>query len=215
MQVMPNIENERFLLEKYTPLVRRIAFALRNMKPLLLDQDDAEQDGMIGLLRAIRSNRIDLNEAKFAAFARTSIRGAIIDGYRAAGNVSRRSYSQAKEVRRAVAEGTEVSAAESDVSARVMSQAWTPAIAVGDEVPGGPVLVDGYPGPEQRAISNQLLRLAVDALARTPIRERTIFIACELDEELQTKVAARYGLSPGRISQIITQVRANILHSLA
>lgn len=206
--------DERALLDKYTPLVRRIAHALRSMKPLLLDQEDVVQDGMIGLLRAIRSDHEHGGGAKFAAYARASIRGAIIDGYRSAGNTSRRDYDHAKSVVRAAAAGATVAWADGAAAEQVLATAWAPAADVADESALGLALADTYPGPEQRTASNQLLRRAIDILYRTPRRDRNIFIACELDDEPQARVAACHGLSPGRISQIIKQVRREILAAL-
>jgi RNA polymerase sigma factor (sigma-70 family) len=92
--------------------------------------------------------------------------------------------------------------------------AWTPGISVA-EADGDAALVDPLPCPEQRAISNQLLRRAIDVLQHKSVRDRTIFIACELDGESQTRVAERFGISGGRVSQILKSVRSEVLRALA
>jgi RNA polymerase sigma factor (sigma-70 family) len=206
---------ELVLLERYTPLVRHIASSLRTMQPQLLDRDDAIQDGMIGLLRAIRTNRQGHSDARFSAFARVSIRGAIIDGYRAAGDLSRTDYAEAKRVREALAAGLLVSAQEKDRAEGIFVNAWAPTVDVTCEVGEGATLADSSPGPEQRAISNQLLRRAVDSLQRMSVRNRTIFIACEIQGEKHASVAKKFTLSSGRVSQIIKAVRQEVLLSLA
>lgn len=211
---LPSAE-ERALLDKYTPLVRRAAFALQTMKPVFLDQDDVLQDGMIGLLRAIRANHPASSEAQFATFAGLNIRGAIIDGYRAVSPISRHDYDNAKKTRQALAEGKAVPAAERASAEQLFAQAWTPALPIDGESDDSFALPDPQPTPEQRAISNQLLRRAVDQLQRTPIRDRSIFIACELQGEQHARIAERYQLSSGRISQILKQVRHDILLALA
>lgn len=211
---LPNPQ-ERGLLEKYAPLVRRVAYALQAMKPAMLEQDDVIQDGMIGLLRAIRSNRGEPSDAQFAAFANLNIRGAIIDGYRTVGELSRSDYDQAKKTRRATREGLAVTPQEKDKADQLLAMAWTPATPIGGVTEDAFQLSDPDPGPEQRAISNQLLRRAVDQLQKTPIRDRTIFIACEMQGEQHSVVAKRFKLTSGRISQIIKQVRQDVLLAIA
>lgn len=206
---------EKILLDKYAPLVRRVAYALQTMRPAMLDQEDVIQDGMIGLLRAIRSNRGTPNEAQFAAFANINIRGAIIDGYRTVGEFSRSEYDQAKKVRKALQEGKDVSPEARDRANQLFAAAWAPGMNI-DGVTDDPFQInDPDPGPEQRAISNQLLRRAIDALQQASVRDRSIFIACELQNEKHSQVAGRFKLSSGRISQIIKDVRTQVLHALA
>lgn len=213
---MPNATlPEKILLEKYAPLVRRVAYALQTMKPAMLDRDDVIQDGMIGLLRAIRGSRGSPNEAQFTAFANLNIRGAIIDGYRAAGEISRHDYDHAKKTRQAILDGKEVSPEERARAEMLFSMAWSPATQVGGVTEDTFQLTDPDPGPEQRAISNQLLRRAIDTLQECSVRDRSIFIACEMQGEKHEVVAERFELSSGRISQIIKQVRTRVLHSIA
>lgn len=211
----PPSANERLLLDKYMPLVRRIAFALQTMRPAVLDQDDVIQDGMIGLLRAIRSNHAQGSDAQFASFAGLNIRGAIIDGYRSVGAISRSDYDHAKKTRQALAAGHDVPGDERASAEHLFAMAWSPAVPIEPGADDALPLHDPFPGPEQRAVSNQLLRLAVDQLQRASVRDRSIFIACELQDEKHAAVARRYKLSPGRVSQILKQVRHDILLALA
>lgn len=206
---------EKLLLEKYTPLVRRVAQSLKAMRPSVLEQDDVLQDGMIGLLRAIRTNKEAPEGARFTSYAGISIRGAIIDGYRAAGDIPRAEYDSAKKVRQALADGQAVPPAERAKAEQVFAAAWRPAVEVADDNSEGGALVDPAPGPEQRAISNQLLRRAVDSLQRLPVRDRTIFIACELHGENHARVAEYFELSSGRVSQIVKAVRQEVLRAIA
>ena len=206
---------EKLLLEKYSPLVRRVAFALQSMRPALLDQDDVFQDGMIGLLRAIRSNRGTPTDAQFASFANINIRGAIIDGYRNVGEFSRNDYDQAKKIRQAIQEGHTVSPEERAKADLLFSAAWLPGVTI-DGVADDPLqFSDPDPGPEQRAISNQLLRRAVDALQKEKVKNRTIFILCELQGEKHAEIAERFHLTSGRISQILKEVRQRVLLAIA
>lgn len=210
-----NDPQEAILLEKYAPLVRRVAYALQTMKPAVLEQEDVIQDGMVGLLKAIRSNRGEPTDAQFTAFANLKIRGAIIDGYRSVGEISRNDYDSAKKTRQAVQAGKEVSADEKNKADQLFTMAWTPALPICGVSEDAFQLHDPDPGPEQRAISNQLLRRAIDRLQQTSVRDRSIFIACELQGEQHALVARRYKLTSGRVSQILKQVRQDILQAIA
>lgn len=206
---------ETVLIEKYEPMVRRVAHSLKAMKPSVLAQEDVLQDGMIGLLRAIRSNRDESSGAQFNTFAGIAIRGAIIDGYRAAGDVSRGEYDSAKRTRQAIAEGLPVSVAERGRAEQLLAMAWNPHVDITDSASEGGTIADPQPGPEQRAIANQLLRLAIDSLQRLPVRDRTIFICCELQGEKHARIAEIFGLSGGRVSQILKSVRREVLLAIA
>ena len=214
---------EKLLLDKYAPLVRRVAYALQSMRPAMLEQDDVMQDGMVGLLRAIRSNRGTPSDAQFAAFANINIRGAIIDGYRSVGELTRGDYSQAKKIRQAVREGQAVDPlslsfrpeqlrASAD---ELFASAWLPGVNIDGVTDDAFQLADPEPGPEQRAIANQLLRRAIDALQAEKVRDRTIFIFCELQGERHAEVAKRFQLTSGRVSQILKQVRQRVLLAIA
>jgi RNA polymerase sigma factor (sigma-70 family) len=185
------------------------------MRPALLDQEDVMQDGMVGLLRAIRSNRGTPTDAQFAAFANINIRGAIIDGYRSVGEFSRSDYDHAKKIRQAVLEGQTVSPEERAKADQLFAAAWLPGVTIDGVTEDLFQLNDPDPGPEQRAISNQLLRRAVDALQCEKIRDRTIFICCELQNEKHSSVATRFNLSAGRVSQILKEVRQRVLLAIA
>ena len=75
-----NVETspEDRVVEKYTPLVRRIAYHLIRRLPPTVQVDDLIQAGMIGLLEASRNYSPD-HGAKFETFAGIRIRGAMLD----------------------------------------------------------------------------------------------------------------------------------------
>ncbi|MEN3372607.1 sigma-70 family RNA polymerase sigma factor [Dechloromonas sp. ZS-1] len=207
--------DEARLMARYAPLVRHIVGALQAMRPPVLEEADAYQDGMIGLLRAIRSHKGNVTDPAFLGYAGLKIRGAVIDGYRAAGEQSRGDYAQARRIREAVAAGVEVAPAERAWAERFLAEAWLPAVPLDPTLEDGPLLADPQPGPEQRTEANRLLRKAIDALQACALRDRNIFIACELYGSTQHEVAARYDLTPGRVSQIIRAVRQEVLLALA
>jgi RNA polymerase sigma factor FliA len=83
------------LAEKYTPYVRSIAGKVKKTVAKQIDFDDLVEYGMIGLLEA--ADRYDpAFGANFMTFAYYRIRGAIYDGLRGMGWMSRSEYARAR-----------------------------------------------------------------------------------------------------------------------
>lgn len=101
--VPPSLANEgtgkpldrREIIEKYTPYVRSIAGKIKKGIAKEIDFDDLVEYGMIGLLEA--ADRYDAKfGANFMTFAYYRIRGAIYDGLRGMGWMSRTEYAKAR-----------------------------------------------------------------------------------------------------------------------
>jgi RNA polymerase sigma factor for flagellar operon FliA len=74
------LEKER-LIDRYAPLVKRIAYHLMAKLPASVQVDDLIQNGMIGLLDAL--GRFDEGMgAQFETYAVQRVRGAMLDGLR-------------------------------------------------------------------------------------------------------------------------------------
>jgi RNA polymerase sigma factor for flagellar operon FliA len=71
------------LVERFAPLVKRIAHYLVARLPANVQVDDLVQNGMIGLLEAIARYQSGLG-AQFETYATQRIRGAMLDGLREA-----------------------------------------------------------------------------------------------------------------------------------
>jgi RNA polymerase sporulation-specific sigma factor len=79
-------EEERILLAKYLPLVRKIT------RPYYFiggDNDDLVQEGMIGLLLAVRSFRMD-TDVSFETYATKCIRNRVINGIKSSNRLKHR-----------------------------------------------------------------------------------------------------------------------------
>jgi RNA polymerase sigma factor FliA len=75
------IENKQDLIEKYSPLVKRIAHHLAARLPASVQVDDLLQAGMLGLFEA--AGKFDSTKgAKFETFAGIRIRGSMLDEVR-------------------------------------------------------------------------------------------------------------------------------------
>lgn len=83
------------LVSQYTPLVRAIAAKIKKSLSSNIDFDELVEYGLIGLLEA--ADRFDNNQdVAFSTFAYYRIRGAIYDGLRNMGWLSRNEYSKIK-----------------------------------------------------------------------------------------------------------------------
>lgn len=114
-------QNRRILAEKYTPFVRSIASKVKKVVAKEIEFEDLVEYGMVGLFEA--ADRYDAEMgANFMTFAYYRIRGAIYDGLRGMGWMSRSEYAKARFEERANEYLAEVAAAK----------------ATGDKIPENP-----------------------------------------------------------------------------
>lgn len=74
--------NRNELVQRFTPLVKRVAFHLMGRLPANVLVDDLVQNGMLGLLDALERFEEGFG-AQFETYATQRIRGAMLDGLRA------------------------------------------------------------------------------------------------------------------------------------
>lgn len=73
--------NKDQLIQRFAPLVKRIAYHLMSRLPSSVQVDDLVQNGMLGLLDAIDRFEAGLG-AQFETYAAQRVRGAMLDGLR-------------------------------------------------------------------------------------------------------------------------------------
>src|SRR5579862_2687838 len=84
----PLTEERQCLLIEMLPLVRRMAFKIRERLPAHIEIDDLIANGMLGLVDAI--SKFDASKhVKLESYARHRVRGSILDGLRSADPASR------------------------------------------------------------------------------------------------------------------------------
>jgi RNA polymerase sigma factor for flagellar operon FliA len=107
-----DFRDKRAVCEQFTPYVRSIAGKVKKTVAKEIEFDDLVEYGMIGLLEA--ADRYDpAHGANFMTFAYYRIRGAIYDGLRGMGWMSRSEYAKARFEERANEYLAEVAQAES------------------------------------------------------------------------------------------------------
>lgn len=96
-------DSENALIEKYLPLVSSIAARLAMTLPDHVDQDDLYSAGLVGLLQALR-NYDPTCGASFETYARTRVRGAMLDELRKMDWVPRTVHEKARKIQAVVAQ---------------------------------------------------------------------------------------------------------------
>jgi RNA polymerase sigma factor for flagellar operon FliA len=96
-------DTENALVEKYLPLVSSIAARLAMTLPGFADQDDLYSSGLVGLLHGLR-NYDPACGASFETYARTRIRGAMLDELRRMDWVPRTIHEKARKIQNVMAE---------------------------------------------------------------------------------------------------------------
>lgn len=94
-------DSENALVEKYLSLVSSIAARLAMTLPDHVDQDDLYSSGLVGLLQALR-NYDPTCGASFETYARTRVRGAMLDELRKMDWVPRTVHEKARKIQTAM-----------------------------------------------------------------------------------------------------------------
>ena len=211
------------LIEKYAPLVKRIAHHLLARLPSSILVDDLIQAGMIGLLEAAR--RYDSSKgASFETYAGIRIRGSIIDEVRRGDWTPRSVHRNGRRISEAIqsieartsADATDIAIAEEmdigideyhkllkdNVESRLFS---VEELTSSDGDGPGEQLMDADPGPMRNAEKHAFVDSLAQAIKTLPERERLV-LALYYDEELNLKeIGQILEVSESRVSQIHSQ----------
>ena len=160
-------------------LVRQIAASVARRLPSHVDRDELVSLGALGWVEA--RARFDAGRGvPFAGFAAMRIRGAILDGLRAADTLSRGERKRAK-------------ADSAPTAPRIVSDESEINAAVADEADASERL--------QRSELVEELRAALD---RLPARDRYIVSRHFFDDVPMRAIGIELGVTESRISQIVT-----------
>ncbi|MDI3257251.1 MAG: FliA/WhiG family RNA polymerase sigma factor [Kyrpidia sp.] len=224
-----------FDVAAYLPMVEHMARRMKSrIKPVPLE--DLVSFGTLGLLEAAR--RYDPNlKTPFEAFAKPRIRGAMIDGVRTEGRVSRRQWERVKKLQdtydRLAAEGRPADDEElcrelgldretflewlKDVERfrmvsldDIMYTQDGEMFRVSDTVPDA--VGDN---PERFLSRREVRRMLADAVRRLPEKEQWV-LSLHYDDGLSFKeVAEVLGVTPARVSQLHTKALLRLRSCLA
>lgn len=207
------------LVGRTLPVVRFVVNDIAARLPRFVDRDDLMSAGMLGLTEAARS--FDSSRGvPFDAFARTRIRGAVLDELRRRDPLSRRARHRGNNVSRKTAElqsrlgrvpteaevadalgiaCTVVRQASGDLARAASMERAVCVTTLADTIVGQ--LVDDS-NPLTQVLEGELRGYLVDAVAVLPERLRHVVLAHFFDERELRDIAAELGVSASRISQM-------------
>ena len=208
------------MVAQYAPLVRKLAFQVASRLPPNVVLDDLIQEGMMGLLDAIKryEPRPGLN---FEAYARFRITGAIYDSCRVNDILPRNQRDKLsgleKAVRRLEQElgrsPTEQEIAEAcELSIEEYHQTLDTMVGMTaiDDVPEHLMPIAEGADPSQITSFKQIAKHLAGVIKDLPEKERMV-VALHYQEDLSFReVAYVMDLTPGRISQIHSQAMVRI-----
>jgi len=215
-------ETPEALLERYTPLVKRIAHHLLARLPASVQLDDLMQAGVMGLLEASR-NYDASKGASFETFAGIRIRGAMIDEVRRGDWAPRSVHRNARKLQDAMTRlGKRLGrdASDAEVAAELeMSLEEYHALAQdslstklfsldelgGEEGNADDFIAGAEPSPERGVHADVLRRQLAAAIGELPERERLVLSLYYSDELNLKEIGLVLGVSESRVSQIHSQ----------
>lgn len=175
------------LLQAYLPLVHQVVAQLARRLPANVLRDDLVAAGVVGLLDSLRRNGGDAGVA-FEWYARTRIRGAVMDELRAQDWLTRRA-------RAAVAKATREDATESRAAALVSLHELSP-------VEESDHLVAPGADPATTFEARDDYRVLALAMEQLPERERFIVGKHYFDGMKFKDIGAELKVSEPRVSQL-------------
>jgi RNA polymerase sigma factor for flagellar operon FliA len=207
------------LVQRYAPLVKRIAYHLMCRLPPSVQIDDLIQAGMIGLLEASK-NYDPTQGASFETYAGIRIRGSMLDEIRKGDWAPRSLHRKVREVAKAVREieaekGGDAKDAEVaqrlgitlDEYYQIMQNANEHRIFSFEDVPTKiegltEGLTDRIRGPVEDLESDGFKHALARAIASLPERERLV-MSLYYDDELNLRETGEVlGVSESRVCQI-------------
>jgi RNA polymerase sigma factor FliA len=220
----------RKLVDRLTPLVKRIARRLMRTLPPSVEADDLVQDGMVGLMNALLRTTRETTGQEFDNYVSQVVRGAMLDGLRAADHGTRRARRDMRQVEVVIQRlshqlgrhptETEVATAldmgVADYQKLLQEVNGYQLISLEDLVDHGdseeylaycaennlsPV------GALQRAGFQEALMAGIQALSK---QEKHVMTHYYESERNMKEIAKRLGLTEGRISQIHAQAIAKL-----
>jgi RNA polymerase sigma factor for flagellar operon FliA len=222
-------DSQHELIERYAPLVKRIAYHLLARLPASVQVEDLMQSGMIGLLEA--SKKYDGSKgASFETYAGIRIRGAMLDEVRKGDWAPRsvhRNTRMVSDAIRAIEARTGRDAKDQEVAAElglsledyygILSDTLGSRLFSFDDL-----LQEGEQGglredagftqysPSHDLEDERFQAALADAIANLPERERLV-LALYYDEELNLKeIGEVLGVSESRVSQLHSQCAARL-----
>jgi RNA polymerase sigma factor FliA len=203
------------LVQQHLPLVGYLVNEVAARLPGHVDRDELVSAGLLALVQAARAFE-PATGAPFGAYARTRIRGAVLDELRAADWAPRGVRSRARALSRAEQE-LAVQLGRTPQADELASVLGTSAAAVGaaradlartvhslDAFDGvlEEQLQDSGATPEDRLLHAERVAVLAAAVESLPDRLRTVVTGVFLQDRPMAEIAAELGVTESRVSQM-------------
>lgn len=217
-------ERQRLLVEML-PLVKRLAFKIREHLPAHVEVDDLLANGVLGLVDAVA--KFDTaKRVKLESYARHRVRGAILDGLRGADPASRDMRRKNKRIQQLYRElevkfGRPVTDEEMAAAFGLSLPQWYRTLSevqgVGFDfgirpisagpttkrLPTEPTLLAAHEAnPFELCYRREQREILIRALSRLPERERRILTFYYYGELTMRQIADRLNVDESRVSQL-------------
>lgn len=220
----PGSESENSLIEQYLPLVKTVVGRLAMTLPSHVNGDDLYSAGLVGLLQAVR--RFDRKcGSSFEHYARTRIRGAILDELRRLDWVPRSVHEKAKKVAGVMQDlAQRLGAVPTDVQmAAALNLSLTEYEDLLEEIrPASYVCLDSLqdhegetggasydviadeaqPDPGARTATREMAGLIEEHLKQLPEIQRKVLALYYVEDLRLREIAEVFGVTESRICQI-------------
>lgn len=220
-------QTEGNLVRQYAHLVKTLVGRLAMTLPTHVSQDDLHSAGMLGLLQALRSFDAAAG-ASFETFARFRIRGAIFDELRRMDWVPRLVHDKSRKIQNAIAQfeqqrGRTPNEAETAAAlgipvaeyerwleeVRPVTFVCLDAASHPGQDEGGTlhesIVDEAQEDPSEGASQNELKDLILERLEALPRMQKQVLALYYLEGLRLREIAAAFGVTESRISQIHSQ----------
>lgn len=229
---------ERLVLA-YLHLVKYVAGRMAIGLPSTVDYDDLVSYGIFGLMDAVEKYDSERG-VKFASYASTRIRGAILDGLRATDWVPRSVRHKARRLAQTMAElegklgrpatdeevqramgidSEEYSKLLQDVAATTLlslDEPWSEGGSDGEKLSLADMVPDEtYDDPASRVTRDAVLEVLAEAIVALPERERLVITLYYYEELTLKEIGKILDVSESRVSQLHTKALSRLRGKLS
>ena len=217
------------LVQRFAPLVKRIAYHLMARLPSSVQVDDLIQNGMIGLLDAIDRFEAGMG-AQFETYAAQRVRGAMLDGLRENDWLPRSLRREFRQIEKAIAQleqeygrppsenelAKSLGVSLADYQKMLQDAKGHQLISFEDLVEDGDEdflerhLIDDSGEPSKILEDENLKRMLVQGIELLPERER-LMMALYYEQDLNLReIGEVMGVTESRVCQLHTQAVARL-----
>lgn len=216
------IEEEKWI-KHYSPLVKKISRQVASKLPSFVSLDDIYQEGMEGLLKALR-NKSNFTEDNFSSYLQLRIRGAIYDAFRKGDSVPRHIRDKIDSVKVALPLleqklGRHPSDGEISSHLGISVKDYHEILESSVDLTALDKLPEELLPPSEENFveildKSKLLSNAETAIKKLPERMRIVLALIYQEELTYKEISEIMDITPGRISQIHTQAILQIREDL-